>query len=82
MHGNSAGALNPAIVSFQGKVVNADGTNVINGFYNFDFVMYSDLTLGVPSDGVYDKWHELSKSVQVTNGVFQTNLGSATTLPD
>ncbi len=77
-----AHATNPAIISFQGKVVNADGTNVTNGSYNFDFVLYDDLTLGTPSDGVHDKWHELTKSVTVTNGVFQTNLGSATALPD
>ncbi len=77
-----AHAVGPAFISFQGKVVNADGTNVTNGTYNFDFVMYSDVTLGTPSDGVYDKWHELTKSVTVTNGVFQTNLGSATALPD
>ncbi len=77
-----AQAANPQLISFQGKVVNADGTNVTNGSYNFDFVLYDDATLGSPSDGVHDKWHELTKSVTVTNGVFQTNLGSATALPD
>ncbi len=77
-----AHATNPTIISFQGKVVNSDGTNVTNGTYNFDFVMYDDASLGSPSDGVHDKWHELTKSVTVTNGVFQTNLGSATALPD
>lgn len=62
--------------------MNADGTNVADGTYNFDFVLYDDATLGSPSDGVHDKWHELSKSVSVTAGVFQTELGSATTLPN
>ena len=75
-------AVNPNIISFQGKVVNADGTNVTNGTYSFDFVMYDDPTLGTPNDGVRDKWRELGKSVTVTNGIFQTNLGSATALPD
>ena len=79
---HTAYATNPSLISFQGKVVNADGTNVTNGTYNFDFVLYDDPTLGTPSDGVHDKWHELTKSVTVTNGVFQTNLGSATALPD
>jgi hypothetical protein len=78
----TATAANPNLISFQGKVVNADGTNVANGAYNFDFVLYDDPTLGTPSDGVHDKWHELTKSVTVTSGVFQTNLGSATALPD
>ncbi len=82
LHHSLAHATGPALISFQGKVVNADGTNVTNGSYNFDFVMYDDATLGTPSDGVRDKWHELTKSVTVTNGVFQTNLGSATALPD
>src|SRR5438874_1495376 len=70
------------VINFQGKVVNADGTNVTNGTYNFDFVLYDDDTLGTPSDGLHDKWHELTKSTTVTNGVFQTELGSATSLPD
>ncbi|MEK7594956.1 MAG: hypothetical protein AAB436_04945 [Patescibacteria group bacterium] len=78
----TANATNPGFISFQGKVVNSDGTNVTNGSYNFDFVMYDDAALGSPSDGIHDKWHELTKSVTVTNGVFQTNLGSATALPD
>src|SRR5579864_1386717 len=63
------------VINFQGKVVNADGTNVADGNYNFDFVLYDDPTLGSPSDGVHDKWHELTKSVAVKNGVFQTELG-------
>jgi hypothetical protein len=79
---HTAYATNPSLISFQGKVVNADGTNVANNTYNFDFVLYDDPTLGTPSDGVHDKWHELTKSVTVTNGVFQTNLGSATALPN
>ncbi|MDB5163917.1 MAG: hypothetical protein JWS12_535 [Candidatus Saccharibacteria bacterium] len=77
-----AQAAGPALINFQGKVVNADGTNVANGSYNFDFVLFDDSSLGTPSDGVHDKWHELTKSTTVTNGVFQTNLGSATALPD
>ena len=63
-------------VNFQGKVVNADGTNVTNGSYNFDFILYDDDTAGT------NRWQELTKSITVTNGVFQTELGSATALPD
>jgi hypothetical protein len=78
----SVQAANPNLINFQGKVVNANGTNVTDGTYSFNFILFSDPTLGAESDGVYDKWHELNKSVQVTSGVFQTNLGSATALPD
>jgi hypothetical protein len=77
-----AAATNPNLINFQGKVVNSDGTNVTDGNYNFSFVLFDDPTTGTESDGVHDKWHELSKSVTVTNGIFQTELGSATSLPD
>ncbi len=62
-------------INFQGKVVNANGTNVTDGAYNFDFKIYT-----VASGGAAI-WSELSKSTTVTSGVFQTSLGSATTLP-
>lgn len=75
-HPKTSYATNPSVISFQGKVVNADGTNVTNGSYPFNFVLWDDPTVGT------NRWQELSKSVTVTNGVFQTNLGSATTLPD
>jgi len=62
-------------VNFQGKVVNTDGTNVTNGSYNFVFSIYSQQA---PGGAVI--WTE-SKSLTVTNGMFQTNLGDSTTLP-
>ena len=40
-------AAGPSIISFQGKVVNADGTNETGTCptsYNFDFVLYDDPT--------------------------------------
>jgi hypothetical protein len=61
-------------ISFQGKVVNADGTNVTNGSYTFVFSLYT------VSSGGSNVWTE-SKSVTVTDGIFQTNLGDTTTLP-
>jgi len=70
-------------VNFQGKVVNTDGTNVTNGSYTFLFCLYTTgspvtaCTSGADNDAV---WRE-SKSVTVTDGVFQTSLGDTTTLP-
>lgn len=62
-------------INFQGKVVNkTTGTNVTDGSYNFVFRMYT-----VSSGGVAI-WTE-SKSLTVTNGIFQTNLGDVTSLP-
>ena len=70
-------------INFQGKVVNTDGTNVTNGSYNFLLCLYTTsspltaCTAGSNNDAV---WRE-SKSVTVTDGVFQTALGDTTTLP-
>jgi hypothetical protein len=63
-HPKTSYATNPAYISFQGKVVNADGTNVTNGTYPFDFILWDDPTAGT------NRWQELSKSVVVTNGEF------------
>ncbi|QQR53154.1 hypothetical protein IPG36_03675 [bacterium] len=62
-------------VNFQGKVVNANGTNVANGTYTFVFNIYTQQAPGGTSI-----WTE-SKSLTVTDGIFQTNLGSVTSLP-
>jgi hypothetical protein len=61
-------------INFQGKVVNANGTNVANGSYSFVFSLYTVSSAGS------NIWTE-TKSLTVTDGVFQTNLGSVTSLP-
>lgn len=61
-------------INFQGKVTNANGTNVSNGSYTFVFKLYSVSSAGSAI------WTE-SKSLTVTDGVFQTNLGDVTSLP-
>lgn len=61
-------------INFQGKVVNNDGTNVTNGSYTFVFTIYDASSAGT------NLWSE-SKSVTVTDGIFQTDLGDTTTLP-
>lgn len=64
-------------ISFQGKIaVKADGTNVADGNYNFNFKIYSQQ---YPGGSVI--WQELNKSLTVTSGIFQTYLGDATALP-
>ncbi|MFZ1627156.1 MAG: LamG-like jellyroll fold domain-containing protein [Candidatus Moraniibacteriota bacterium] len=70
---NAATGINEQI-SFQGKVVNTNGTNVANGSYTFVFRLYD-----VDTGGTHI-WTE-SKSLTVTDGIFQTNLGDTTTLP-
>lgn len=61
-------------IHFQGKVVNTDGTNVTNGSYSFTFTVYD------ASSGGTNLWTE-TKSITVTDGIFDTDLGSVTDLP-
>ncbi len=70
---NAAVGINKQI-NFQGKVSNANGTNVANGSYTFIFRLYNVSSAGSAL------WTE-TKSLTVTDGVFQTNLGSVTSLP-
>ncbi len=62
------------MINFQGKVVNTNGTNVADGSYTFVFKLYS------VSSGGSAIWTE-SKTLTTTDGIFQTNLGSVTSLP-
>ncbi len=67
--GPAATAANPTTMSFQGKVVNADGTNVIDANYSFLFKLYTVSSAGTAI------WTETQSTVTVTAGVFQVNLG-------
>lgn len=62
-------------INFQGKVVaKTVGTNVANGSYSFTFSIYT------VASGGSAVWTE-TKSLTVTDGIFQTNLGDTTSLP-
>jgi len=61
-------------LSFQGRVVNSNGTGVSAGTYSFVFSLYTQSTGGAPI------WTE-TKSLTVTNSVFGTYLGSSTPFP-
>ncbi|MBA3757571.1 hypothetical protein H0X09_01785 [Candidatus Saccharibacteria bacterium] len=79
-----AQAANPNLINFQGKVVNANGTNVSDASYTFRFCLYTTATPATPCTGAADNdavWRE-SKSISTTNGIFQTELGSVTTMID
>jgi len=73
-HPATSVAANPGTINFQGKVVNADGTNVTDGNYKFVFALYS------VSSGGTALWTETQTTVAVTSGVFQVALGSANPL--
>lgn len=62
-------------INFQGKVVaKTTGTNIADGDYSFTFRLYD-----VSSGGTHI-WTE-TKTLTVTNGIFQTYLGDSTSLP-
>lgn len=71
---HAAAGINKKI-NFQGKVTNTDGTNVTDGSYSFVFSIYAQQA---PGGAVV--WTE-TKSLTVTDGIFQTNLGDTTVLP-
>lgn len=85
--GDQASATVNRQINFQGKIVNkTGGTNIANGTYNMQFKIYSGGD-GVPGGGDETLlWTEArlrnnSQGVVFTDGVFQVNLGSVTTLP-
>lgn len=62
-------------INFQGKVANkTSGTNISDGNYSFTFKLYT------ASSGGAAIWTE-TKTLTVTNGIFQTLLGDTTSLP-
>ena len=69
-------------ISFQGKVVaKADGTNVTDGSYSFTFRIYTSSSGSTGSPCASACVWEETKSLTVTAGMFQTNLGDTTALP-
>ena len=65
-------------ISFQGKVVNTNGTNVATGNYDFEFKIY---TVSSGGTAIWTETRITTNQVTVTDGVFQVNLGSVTALP-
>lgn len=70
---NAATGMNKTI-NFQGKLVGNNGINVADGSYTVVFSLYT-----LPSGGA-NVWTE-TQNVTTTNGIFQVQLGSVTTLP-
>lgn len=64
-------------INFQGKVVNANGTNVANGNYDFVFSIYTVATGGT---AIWTETRTGANQVSVTDGIFRISLGSITAL--
>lgn len=69
-------------ISFQGKVVNTDGTNVADNSYSFRFRIYNSASADATNTCSANSclWEE-TKTLSTVNGIFQTYLGDTTTLP-
>jgi hypothetical protein len=86
-HAHAVTGINQQL-NFQGRLLNAQGATVPDGYYNMQFKIYQDGdglsvgdTTGAPT-GVLD-WTESylnnnSQAVKVLNGYFSVNLGSIT----
>ena len=66
-------------LSFEGKIVNSNGTNIADGNYNMEFKIYTGCTNNTGS-GCTLVWTEdyldnNSDGVAFTSGTYQTNLG-------
>ncbi len=73
-------------INFQGKVVNSNGTNIADGTYNMQFKIYTggDGVVGGGDETLQwteERLRNNSQGVSITDGIFQVNLGSVTTLP-
>lgn len=75
---SSSAAINQQI-SFQGKLTNPDGTNVINGSYSVRFRIYTDPALDAANSCLPGsnscKWED-TENITVADGIFSYALGS------
>lgn len=69
-------------MNFQGKVVNKgamDGTNVVDGPYDFQFSLWSTLSAGT---SIWTEvWNSGTAQVTVSDGIFGVALGTHSTFP-
>jgi hypothetical protein len=73
-----ASAEVPQLISYQGRLTKPDGDPVANGTYQITFKIYDG-----PGPSAIVKWNSGPKTVQVTGGLFEYQLGSTTPyLPD
>ena len=73
-----AAAAPPSTLNFQGRLTNASGIIMPDGLYNMQFRIFTTPTGGTAS---WSETREVASRVQVTNGLFSTQLGQVTPLP-
>ncbi len=65
-------------MNFQGRLTNSSGVAMSDGLYNMTFRIYDAATAGTLQ---WSEVREVANRVQVTNGLFSTQLGDVTSLP-
>ena len=65
-------------MNFQGRLTDSGGVAKADGLYNMQFRIYSASTGGT---ALWTETRETTNRIQITNGLFSTQLGEATTLP-
>lgn len=70
-----ASAAVPPMISYQGKLMQPNGTPVPDGTYSVRFAIYDAPT------GGNTLWSEMNPSIQVKGGLFAVMLGSVVNLP-
>jgi hypothetical protein len=65
-------------MNFQGRLANASGTAMPDGLYNMKFRIFDAASGGTQQ---WTETRETTNRVQVTNGMFSTQLGDVTGLP-
>lgn len=70
---STASADIPHLMNYQGKATDKSGAP-LNGTYNLTFRIYNSETGGIA------KWSETQPNIPISNGIFQVQLGSVTSL--
>jgi len=71
-------ALPPSTMNFQGRLTDNSGTARADGQYNMQFRIFSASTGGT---ALWTETRQTTSRVQLTNGLFSTQLGEVTPLP-
>ena len=67
----------PTTMNFQGRLLDSSGNPMPDGLYNMTFALYTVSTGGTSS---WNETRETTNRIQVTNGLFTTQLGEVTPL--
>lgn len=78
---NSATAAIPSTMNFQGRLTDSTGTIMPDGLYNMQFKLYDASSAGTLLWSETRQMNGSDYRVQVTNGLFSTQLGQQTALP-